>query len=562
MLAKILVSIFVCVICVLAVPSYLLLMTEVAPLTAVAIALVSVAPVYIVYRLVYGISPWNAERTGTTDTFKERAIDAEQRSADLERRLEEQQREYRELARIKEQFREAAFYDKVTKLPNRNYVVDVVESLLAISRENHSYKFAVLYVDVDQFKKFNNSFGQAFGDKLLVSLGERLGDVVKNSTIVANIGGDDFSVIVTDVPDRGTVKSLSQHLHSAVGIPFEFEGREIHMSATLGVVHCGDSYETADEILRDANIALYQAKQERQPFVVFDKSMHDSVVERTQIEADLRKALDRNELHAVFQPIVNLKTGQVEGFESLVRWIHPKNGELKPERFIGIAEDTGLIKKLTEWILLESLERVKAWNEEFGLELFVSVNLSSINLAQTGLLIELDWILSRSDFDPSLLKIEITERAAMDDAEATISTLDKLRDLGIGIAIDDFGTGYSSLSYLHKFPIDAIKIDRSFVNVIESSPRSDQMVQTIISMANILGLDVIAEGVETEKQFRALHDLKCSYAQGFYFSRPLNPTGIVNLLDEGISWEYEDKASRNELLIQPSVPAESELKIN
>lgn len=472
-----------------------------------------------------------------SETEKEIKKTERTRIESLEESLNEQKEISKNIAKNKEKFREAAFHNKLTNLPNRNYVLDTLESLLSINKENPDYTFGILYLDLNNFKNINTSLGHSFGDDLLILVANRLKECVDDSSILAHFGSDEFAIVLTDVTNKATVVNLADRIATKIALPFGFQDREIFTSVAMGVVYSRNVYENVEDILRDADVAMYRAKREQRQYVVFDRSMHDTVYERLQMETDLRRAIERNEFHLLYQPLVDLKSLKLVGFESLIRWDHPTKGVQMPNDFIPVAEDTGLIVAMTEWSLFESCRQLKIWQEKFDQDLFVSVNLSRKHLSHPMLLKHVQQALEENDYNPSKLKIEITEGAVMDDSEKAIVILEKIKSFGIQLSFDDFGTGYSSLSYLHKFPINTIKIDRSFVNIIEEAGSNDEMVRTIISMAKSLNLDVIAEGIEKLDQFKTLKDLNCEYGQGYLFSRPLSEQTITELLRDEQTWE-------------------------
>ncbi len=470
------------------------------------------------------------------ESEKLRAEQAERFVDELKKSLQEQERISKELLESKNQFRHAAFHDNLTGLPNRNAVVDKISPLLNYDWANAEMKFAVLYLDLNSFKHINDRLGYSFGNQILKQVAVRLQDAAAENTIVARFGSDEF-VVVTLESSLEDALALAQKIEAKITEPFQLNDRQVFTSPRIGIAPSNSSYETAEDMLRDAEIAMYQAKATHKSFVVFDRSMHDLMIERIELESDLRNAITRKEFCLYFQPIVDLETMQISGFEALVRWNHPQKGMVMPYKFIPLAEDTGLIIAMTEWILCEACQQVKKWQKEFNPELTISVNISGKHFSQSGLINLVEKVLAETGFTPHKLKLEITESAVMEDAEKAISILHKLKLLGVKLMIDDFGTGYSSLNYLHKFPVDTLKIDRSFVSSMENAKENNEIVKTIILMAKNLRLNVVAEGIETINQLHQLRKLDCENGQGFLFSRPMPSEQMENLLKNTNTWE-------------------------
>lgn len=503
----------------------------------------------------------NAERD-RAESEKLRAEQAEQHITELKELLGEQERISQELLESKNQFRHAAYHDNLTDLPNRNSVIDHLSALLSISQSNPSYNFIVLYLDINSFKHINDSLGYSFGDKILTQVAKRLSNTVSDSTIVARFSSDEFAFVITEDATKENAIALANKICKKISEPFSLQGRQVFTSSSIGIAISNTNYEIVEDILRDAEIAMYQAKETQKPYVIFDRSMHDTVIERIDLETDLRHAINRNEFCLFYQPIVDLENVQIIGFEALVRWNHPINGVVAPYKFIQIAEDTGLIIPMTEWILREACRQVKVWQAEFNPNLSVSVNLSGKHFAQTNLISLVKRILVETNFNPAQLKLEITESAVMEDAEKAISILTELKKLGVKLLIDDFGTGYSSLSYLHKFPIDTLKVDRSFVSTMENEDENNEIVNTIIMMAKNLRLDVIAEGIETINQFYQLRKLRCEKGQGYFFSRPVTGKQVEGLLRDTAPWQQIIQTQDISFVPQLSNPDSKDIKVN
>ena len=471
------------------------------------------------------------------ESEKLRAEQAEKYVLELRKLLDEQERISEELLESKNQFRHAAFHDNLTGLPNRNFVTERLTELLNIGQSKPEYKISVLYLDINSFKYINDSLGYSFGNQILKQVARRLTDVAAEDAIVARFSSDEFAIVLTkNATEEKTIK-LAQQLGEKISEQFDFQGRQVFSNLSIGIALSNSGYQVVEDILRDAEIAMYKAKQLQKPFVIFDRTMHDSVIERIEIENDLRQAIKREEFCLYYQPIVDLENVQITGFEALVRWNHPHRGLIPPQQFIPVAEDTGLIIPMTEWILREACRQVKIWQSAYNSNLTISVNLSGKHFAQSNLISLVKKVLVETRFSPEKLKLEITESAVMEDAKKAISILKELKKLGVKLMIDDFGTGYSSLSYLHKFPIDTLKVDRSFVNTMENKSEDNEIVNTIIMMAKNLRLDVVAEGIETINQFYQLRKLHCEKGQGYFFSRPLPGEQVEHLLQNTAPWQ-------------------------
>ena len=525
------------------------------------------AIVYVTYRRYVNEIKQTAALAETAErdraeSEKLRAEQAEHHILELTGLLNEQERISKELLESKNQFRHAAFHDNLTDLPNRNSVLDHLSALQAVSRSNPDYKFAVIYVDINSFKHINDSLGYAFGDEILKKVAQRLANALTGDGVVARFSSDEFAVVISKNVTEETAVELAETIYKKISEPFSLQARQIFTSPSIGIAMSGASYEVIEDILRDAEIAMYQAKQKQKPFVIFDRSMHDSVVERIEFEADLRLAIKRNEFCLYYQPIVDLRTVQIIGFEALVRWNHPKRGIIPPFRFIPLAEDTGLIIPMTEWILREACRQVKTWQIAFGEDLTVSVNISGKHFAQTNLIGLVEKVLVETNFTPAKLKLEITESAVMEDAEKAISILRELKKVGVKLMIDDFGTGYSSLNYLHKFPIDTLKVDRSFVNTMDNRDKHNEIVNTIILMAKNLRLDVVAEGIETINQFYLLRNLRCEKGQGYFFSRPGTTEQIESLLQNPSPWREIIQTQHTDIISRLDESEIENLRVN
>jgi diguanylate cyclase (GGDEF)-like protein/PAS domain S-box-containing protein len=439
--------------------------------------------------------------------------------------------------------------DPLTSLPNRLLFLDRLGRLMRHLKRHPERMFAVLFLDLDGFKTINDSMGHFVGDQLLLGVSKRLEQCLRGSDTVARLteqtftlarmGGDEFTVLLDDIKEPGDANRAAERIMKALAAPFVVGNKEVFTSTSIGIALSNPSYQHAEELIRDADTAMYRAKSlGKSRFEVFDADMRAIVMARLELETDLRHALGRGELRNYYQPIVALESGEIMGFESLMRWEHPTRGMLGPDKFISLAEDTGLIRELGWWGLSEACRRLKAWkaNLPADRDLFMSVNLSMKQFVQAKLVENIAAMLRELQLSPTNLKLEITESAVMEDPIAAVEMLQQMKDLGIRLAIDDFGTGYSSLSYLHRFPLDMLKIDRSFISGISETVNEMEIARTIMPLARNLHLDVVAEGVETAEQVVELKKLKCKYAQGFYFSKPLSPDEAEALMTEHAAW--------------------------
>ena len=443
--------------------------------------------------------------------------------------------------------------DPLTGLPNRLLFIDRLGRLIKHSKRRQDHLFAVLFLDLDGFKMINDSLGHLVGDQLLVGVAMRLEKCLRSSDTVARLGetftvarlgGDEFTILLDDIKEPADANRAAERLMKALAPPFVLAGKEVFTSISIGIALSNSAYEQPEDMLRDADTAMYRAKSlGKARYEVFDADMRASVMARLQLETDLRRALERNEFRNFYQPIVSLESGRIVGFEALLRWQHPTRGMVGPEEFIFVAEETGLIRELGWWSLREACRQMSQWRgrSDSYLDLTVSVNLSAKQLLQAHLVDDMAKLLREVGLPPEALKLEITESAVMADPAAAAETLQHIKSLGIRLAIDDFGTGYSSLSYLHRFPLDTLKIDRSFIS---GGGEGDTMeiARTIMPMAKNLRLDVVAEGVETLEQVALLKRLQCKYAQGYYFSKPLAPEEVVPILSEDPSWEMQKQS--------------------
>jgi diguanylate cyclase (GGDEF)-like protein len=435
-------------------------------------------------------------------------------------------------ARLLDQIRHQALHDALTGLPNRSLILDRAEHLLLRCRRHHS-PVAALFIDLDGFKDVNDTMGHAAGDQLLRSVAARLTAAVRDCDTIARLGGDEFVVLTEGLALDAAPELVAQRILDVLREPFHLDGRStpLTVGASIGIA-VGDR-ATAGELLRDADVALYQAKAAgKGRYVVFAPEMQTAVTDRATMEMDLRGALDRGEFFLVYQPIFDLRSGTITGAEALLRWRDVERGVVAPDRFIPILEDTGMIHDIGRWVLNEACRQTAAWHRE-GFAIDASVNVSARQLERDTLVTDVVEALTLSGLPATSLIVEITETTIMRDAEATVRRLKGLKELGVRIAIDDFGTGYSSLAYLQQFPVDALKIDRSFINAIADSPESAALIHTLVQLGKTLGLQTLAEGIEDDDQVDQLQREECDSGQGFLFARPLEPDDLRQLLGSG-----------------------------
>ncbi len=445
-----------------------------------------------------------------------------------------------ERKKAEEQLIHNAFYDQLTGLPNRALFMDRLKQAVRYAKQGHRgnspdqpYLFAVLFLNLNRFKLVNESLGTQVGDQLLQSFARRLQECLRPTDTVARLGGDEFAILLEGIQDVSDATRVADSIHQNLTSPFYLDESEVFMTLSIGITLNTTSGEQPEDLLRDADIAMYRARsQGKACYEVFDAAMHGPVVDRLQMETDLRRAIERQEFRVHYQPIVSLSTGRITGFEALVRWQHPQRGLVYPTEFIATAEETGLISPIGWWTLREACHQLSVWQEQFPATqpLTMNVNLSCKQFTQSDLLEQIDAILQASKLVVGSLKLEITESVVMDNPELVKALLLELKKRKINLCIDDFGTGYSSLSRLHHFPISTLKIDRSFVSRIGALGENSEIVQAIVMLAQTLSMDVVAEGIEVLEQVSPLIALQCEYGQGYFFSKPLDSEAARELL--------------------------------
>jgi diguanylate cyclase (GGDEF)-like protein len=448
---------------------------------------------------------------------------------------EELKVELTERKRIEKQLSYTSLHDPLTDLPNRVLFMDRVTHALERYKRNKEFKFAVFFVDLDRFKVVNDSMGHNIGDLLLIENSHRLKACLRSQDTVARLGGDEFVILLEDLEDLQDYKIVASRIQHSLDAPANLDGKMVFISVSMGIVLNDGRYERAEEMVRDADIAMYQAKKHgRNRYEVFTPAMLDGMMTHFELENDLRKAVEHHEFVVYYQPIVNLGTRRIIGFEALLRWQHPTRGLTEPAEFIPTLEEMGLIVPVGYWVLEEACRQIHVWQTQYPASppLTVSVNLSTRQCNQSDLVQKIAAILKKNKVDASSLKLELTESLIVEDFEFTSAILLQLRDMGVQVQIDDFGTGYSSLGYLHSLPIDALKIDRTFISQLGPAGSGTEIVRTILALAHGLGMKVIAEGVETSEQLSTLLSLDCELVQGFLFAKPVNPQEASSLLEK------------------------------
>lgn len=430
-----------------------------------------------------------------------------------------------------------AHHDPLTDLPNRAEFMNHLRAAIERAEGNPKTHFAVLFLDLDRIKVINDSLGHVVGDKLLKSIGERLRTHVRPGDIVARLGGDEFTILLNRTGDKDEVIQVAERVQRNLSKPFQIDSYEVFTTASIGIIISDEIMRRPEDFLRDADSAMYRAKEAgKARYEIFDREMHVRNMNLLRIETDLRHAVERSEFKVLYQPIVELDGGAVSEFEALIRWRHPEKGLVAPSEFIEVAEETGMIVSMGRWILEESCRQIAEWQETAGNQLSVSVNLSAKQLMHPSLTGQIKSILEQAGLSPRQLKLEVTESTVMEHSDRALSVLNELDELGVLLSTDDFGTGYSSLSYLQRFPFDRLKIDRTFIDKMDCDEKSAAIVKTILMLGENLGLDVVAEGIETESQLEMLRAFGCRRGQGYLFSRPVDEIEAERLLSNGLKY--------------------------
>lgn len=514
---------------------------------SIAISLTIFAIAYLNYKKIIkdmsdSVEEAEIAQKEKSEIEKLRAEQAEKHAEELALSLKEQKKISAQLKLSRDELVHASLHDALTKLPNRILLSKELEDILdgdAKKRED----FYLFYLDLSRFKNINDSLGQTVGDKVLILAARRLERAVRPNDFVTRLASDEFAVVLKNLPSD-QVEFYAKRIFKALSQPFSVQGHRIFTKPYIGITTYDPDHKKPEDVLRDADIAMRYAKEAGLEFAFFDKELRAKFLEVVRLESELRYAIERNELSMFYQPLISLSDGGLIGFEALLRWQHPEFGFVPPMKFIPIAEDTGLIIPITEWILEETTSQLAQWQKISPATrgLLISVNISGKHLVQDGLVEDVKSCLEKTSIDPACLKLEITESTAMENAGRTSEILKNLKELGVQLSIDDFGTGYSSLSYLHKLPFDTLKIDRSFVFSVGENGENSEILQTIISLAKNLKMKVIAEGIETESQMNLLQNLGCDFGQGYLFAKPMPKEEMENLLYKRQSWfpEYQN----------------------
>jgi len=488
---------------------------------------------------------------------KQKAVEAKRHATELEGLLEKEEEISQDLRMSKEELEYSAYHDSLTDLPNRAYLMERLKFLVEMG-STLSEDYYIVFLDLSRFKNINDIMGHSVGDDVLKIVALRLRRALRDEDTISRLGGDEFAIILTNLSSMEKAQKVANKIYETLTKPFMVQGNKIFSDLHIGIAPLDFEHIKPEDVLRDADIAMQHAKDKNLGLAIFNKEIRAQHLERIRLEADLRHAVERNEFEMHYQPLISLTDGGMFGFEALLRWNHSELGLISPAQFIPISEETGSIIPITNWILKETCLQMVEWNEPFAEEdrLCVSVNISGRHLAEDNLVGDVKRALRLSGLTPKLLKLEITESTAMENAEKTIEVLHQLKDLGVQISIDDFGTGYSSLSYLHRLPFDTLKIDRSFVmNADQEGSEDIKILETIISLTKNLDKKVIAEGIETAEQLSILMNLDCDYGQGYLFSRPVAKDEASNIVRDFTPWLSKVNPS-------PARPAAQEIQLD
>jgi diguanylate cyclase (GGDEF)-like protein len=463
----------------------------------------------------------------------------QQRTSELEKALHKLQGEVTYRQHLQSKLLDIALHDSLTGLPNRILFIRQLEKALNRAKQEPNYHFAVLFLDCDRFKVINDSLGHLVGDELLRAIARRLQACLNPAGTLARLGGDEFAILLENLTDISIAIELAESILQQLSLSFQLSRYEVFMNASIGISWGNKDYDRPEYLLRDADTAMYRAKaQGRARYYVFDPVMYQEAIQILELENDLRRAIERQEFLVYYQPIVSLSTGRISGFEALVRWQHPIRGLVSPIEFIPVAEETGLINAINTWVLRSACKQLSIW-QHYPVTpepLTISVNLSARLFLQPDLLAQIDQIIEETKVNPAYLELEITESVIMENSNAVRIILQQLKQRKMKLVMDDFGTGYSSLSYLHSFPLNALKIDKSFVKRMQENQENMGLVPAMIGIADSMGMVVIAEGVETKEQLLQLRSLNCNFAQGYFFARPLEQQSVIKLLAASPQW--------------------------
>ncbi|MEH1918443.1 sensor domain-containing protein [Nostoc sp.] len=472
--------------------------------------------------------------------YSELEIRVAERTAELVKANQKLLNEITERKKVESQLLHLAFHDTLTGLANRVAFMNRLKHVINYSKRHSDYLYAVLFIDLDRFKVINDSLGHLNGDQLLLAIASRLQICIRSIDTAARLGGDEFTILLEGIQDMSDAIKVAERIQKELTLPFELDGQEVFITASIGIALSSTvDYQHPEELLRDADTAMYRAKVlGRARYKLFNSDMYANALARLQLETDLRRAIEREEFRVYYQPIVSLTSGSIVGFEALLRWQHPERGLLYPADFIPLAEETGLIFSIGKWVLHEACRQMQVWRVCHCFKLLekISVNLSVKQFSQPDLIEQIGQILHSTGLDAGTLMLEITENAIVENGDKVTAAILQLQKMGIELSIDDFGTGYSSLGGLYNFPISVLKIDRSFISLIGTNNNNLEIIEIIVTLAHKLGVDVLAEGVETKEQLLLLRKLNCQYGQGHFFSVPLNSSVAEALIMENPQW--------------------------
>ncbi|QLE44643.1 EAL domain-containing protein [Nostoc sp. C052] len=472
--------------------------------------------------------------------YSELEIRVAERTAELVKANQKLLSEITERKRVESQLLHLAFHDALTGLANRAAFMNRLKHAINFSKRHSDYLFAVLFIDLDRFKVINDSLGHLNGDQLLLAIASRLEVCVRSIDTAARLGGDEFTILLEGIQDVSDAITVAERIQHELALPFELDGQEMFITASIGIALSSTvDYKHPEELLRDADTAMYRAKVlGRARYELFNSEMYANALARLQLETDLRRAIEREEFRVYYQPIVSLASGSILGFEALLRWQHPERGLLHPADFIPLAEETGLIFSIGNWALHEACRQMQVWQVCHRSNLLekISVNLSVKQFSQPDLIEQIGKILHSTGLDAGTLALDITESVIVENGDKASAVILQLREMGIELSIDDFGTGYSSLGRLYNFPISVLKIDRSFISPMSANSKNLEIIEIIVTLAHKLGVDVLAEGVETKEQLALLRKLNCEYGQGHFFSLPLNNSAAEALIMQNPRW--------------------------
>ncbi len=473
----------------------------------------------------------NAEIQALNEQLEQRVKERTMQLASANRDLKEEIWQRRQL---EQKLRHDALHDGLTELPNRTLFMQAIKRCLNSAIEDSEQQFAILFIDLDRFKIINDSLGHLAGDKLLIACAQRLKNCIVEDNILARLGGDEFTILLERAKDISDAVTIAKKILAEFSTPFTLGTRSLTITVSIGIVMGNGEYSEEIDLLRDADTALYRAKElGKARYEIFDRQMYLDAMQRLDLENELRQAISVGELVLYYQPILDLSTRKLLGFEALVRWIHPQKGMISPDEFIPLAEETGLIVPLGEWVIDKACKQISIWQDSLpsANTLFMSINVAGEQLDDLNFLNNIDRIIAETKVDPKCLKFEITESMLIENTTKVVAVLNKIKNRKIQLSIDDFGTGYSSLSYLPQFPVDILKIDRAFINAMNVEQQNLEIVKAIVTLAKVLKMQIVAEGIETEAQLNTLKFLGVEYGQGFLISKPLTPELATKIIE-------------------------------